>query len=66
MIGCEDDRIVDSEGVQETAKYLDTKALRLSGVPHDLMLGDSACWRKAADFIAQQIESNIKPYISFN
>eukprot|EP00597_Dinobryon_sp_UTEXLB2267_P009751 CAMPEP_0170098170 /NCGR_PEP_ID=MMETSP0020_2-20130122/279_1 /TAXON_ID=98059 /ORGANISM="Dinobryon sp., Strain UTEXLB2267" /LENGTH=161 /DNA_ID=CAMNT_0010320575 /DNA_START=377 /DNA_END=862 /DNA_ORIENTATION=+ len=58
VIGGEEDRIVDSEGVQETARYLGTKALLLSEVPHDLMLGDTACWRKAADLIAKQIELN--------
>lgn len=49
VIGAGNDYIVDRQGVEETARFLGTKAVFIEGVSHDLMLG--AGWEKSAEVI---------------
>lgn len=53
VIGARQDRIVDKEGLQETARYLGVQALQLPTLCHDVMLASE--WRAAADLIAEQL-----------
>eukprot|EP01035_Chromulina_nebulosa_P042208 gene42208-57150_t len=53
VIGAGQDRIVDQEGLQETARYLGVQALQLPTLCHDIMLVSE--WRVAADLIAEQL-----------
>lgn len=53
VIGAGQDRIVDQEGLQETARYLGVHALQLPTLCHDVMLVSE--WRVAADLIAEQL-----------
>ena len=53
VIGAGQDRIVDEEGLQETARYLRVQALQLPNLCHDVMLASD--WRSAADLISKQL-----------
>lgn len=49
VVGSRKDFIVDIEGVEETARYLDTAPVILEDVPHDLMLGSR--WQTGATIL---------------
>lgn len=49
VLGAEKDAVVDREGVEETARFLNVKAEFLDGMPHDVMLCEG--WETAADRI---------------
>lgn len=56
VVGAEQDRVVDQEGVEETAAFLGTSARMLPGLPHDCML--AAGWEGAADEIITWVSGN--------
>ena len=49
VVGAEQDRVVDPEGVEETAAFLGVAATVLDGMPHDVMLGEG--WQRNADTV---------------
>ena len=55
VVGAENDFIVDSEGVEETAAFLGTTPLVLPGLPHDIMLDTR--WEAAAECVVEWIAS---------
>ncbi len=56
VIGAENDFIVDSFGVQETAKYLGVEAVTVRNLYHDVMLGPK--WKETADILFNWLQSN--------
>jgi hypothetical protein len=58
VVGAKDDFIVDTEGVEETAKYLglDIDEVKIVDSPHDVMLGRK--WQNGADAILDWIRDS--------
>ena len=58
VVGAKDDFIVDTEGVEETAKYLglDVDEVKIVDSPHDVMLGRK--WQNGADAILDWIRDS--------
>ncbi|KAK9867141.1 hypothetical protein WJX84_004221 [Apatococcus fuscideae] len=57
VLGCSNDRIVDRQGVEETAAHFGAQAVMLPDLAHDLMLDTR--WQQAADALLQWMQAEM-------
>jgi len=55
VLGATDDKIVDKEGLQETADYFGLSKYELVDAPHDVMLG--AKWENSAKLLDEWVST---------